>query len=110
MFVGLLNMFPVLPFDGGHAAIATYERLRSRRGKEPYRADITKMIPVAMAMMAVLAMLFVTGFYLDFAKPLPLSWHTSLMPFERKATRQIIVGKGPKQCPSAGAHRSRCSR
>ncbi|HEX3090752.1 MAG TPA: M50 family metallopeptidase, partial [Ilumatobacteraceae bacterium] len=71
VFVGLLNMFPVLPFDGGHAAIATYERLRSRRGKEPYRADITKMIPVAMAMMAVLAMLFVTGFYLDFAKPLP---------------------------------------
>jgi membrane-associated protease RseP (regulator of RpoE activity) len=71
VFVGLLNMFPVLPFDGGHAAIATYERLRTRRGKAPYRADITKMIPVAMAMMAVLAMLFVTGFYLDFAKPLP---------------------------------------
>jgi hypothetical protein len=29
------------------------------------------MIPVAMTMMVVLAMLFVTGFYLDFAKPLP---------------------------------------
>jgi membrane-associated protease RseP (regulator of RpoE activity) len=71
VFVGLLNMFPVLPFDGGHAAIATYERLRSRRGRTPYRADITKMIPVAMTMIAVLAMLFVTGFYLDFAKPLP---------------------------------------
>ncbi len=71
VFVGLLNMFPVLPFDGGHAAIATYERLRSRRGQAPYRADITKMIPVAMTMMVVLAMLFVTGFYLDFAKPLP---------------------------------------
>jgi membrane-associated protease RseP (regulator of RpoE activity) len=71
VFVGLLNMFPVLPFDGGHAAIATYERLRSRRGQAPYRADISKMIPVAMTMMVVLAMLFVTGFYLDFAKPLP---------------------------------------
>jgi len=71
VFVGLLNMFPVLPFDGGHAAIATYERLRSRRGKAPYRADITKMIPVAMTMMVVLALLFFTGFYLDFAKPLP---------------------------------------
>ena len=34
VFVGLLNMFPVLPFDGGHAAIATYERLRSRRGRD----------------------------------------------------------------------------
>jgi membrane-associated protease RseP (regulator of RpoE activity) len=71
VFVGLLNMFPVLPFDGGHAAIATYERLRSRRGSAPYRADITKMIPVAMTMIAVLATLFVTGFYLDFAKPFP---------------------------------------
>jgi membrane-associated protease RseP (regulator of RpoE activity) len=70
VFVGLLNMFPVLPFDGGHAAIATYERVRSRRGRSPYRADITKMIPVALTMMAVLAMLFFTGLYLDFAKPL----------------------------------------
>ena len=70
VFVGLLNMFPVLPFDGGHAAIATYERIRSRRGKAPYRADIAKMIPVAMAMIGVLAMLFFTGLYLDFAKPL----------------------------------------
>jgi membrane-associated protease RseP (regulator of RpoE activity) len=70
VFVGLLNMFPVLPFDGGHAAIATYERVRSRRGRAPYRADITKMIPVAMTMIALLAMLFFTGIYLDFAKPL----------------------------------------
>ncbi|HEX2782716.1 MAG TPA: site-2 protease family protein [Ilumatobacteraceae bacterium] len=71
VFVGLLNLFPVLPFDGGHAAIATYERLRSRRGRAPYRADITKMIPVAMTMIAVLAMLFITGLYLDVTKPLP---------------------------------------
>jgi membrane-associated protease RseP (regulator of RpoE activity) len=70
VFVGLLNLFPVLPFDGGHAAIATYERLRSRRGRPPYRADITKMIPLAMTMMAMLVLLFFTGFYLDFAKPL----------------------------------------
>ncbi|MGZ4738850.1 MAG: M50 family metallopeptidase, partial [Ilumatobacteraceae bacterium] len=71
VFVGLLNLFPVLPFDGGHAAIATYERLRSRRGRAPYRADITKMIPVAMTMIVVLAMLFITGLYLDVTKPLP---------------------------------------
>jgi len=70
VFVGLLNMFPVLPFDGGHAAIATYERLRTRRGREPYRADVSKMIPVAMTMIAVLAMLTFTGLYLDFAKPI----------------------------------------
>ncbi len=70
VFLGLVNMFPVLPFDGGHAAIATYERIRSRRGHAPYRADITKMIPVAMTMMVVLVLLLFTGLYLDFTKPI----------------------------------------
>jgi membrane-associated protease RseP (regulator of RpoE activity) len=70
VFLGLVNMFPVLPFDGGHAAIATYERIRSRRGRAPYRADITKMIPVAMTMMVVLVLLLFTGLYLDFTKPI----------------------------------------
>lgn len=69
VFVGLFNLFPLLPFDGGHAAIATYERLRSRRGRPPYRADVTKMIPVAMTMIALLAMLFLAGVYLDIVRP-----------------------------------------
>ena len=30
VFVGVFNMFPLLPLDGGHAAIATYERIRER--------------------------------------------------------------------------------
>ena len=30
VFVGVFNMFPLLPLDGGHAAVATYERLRER--------------------------------------------------------------------------------
>ncbi|MHB8467079.1 MAG: M50 family metallopeptidase, partial [Acidimicrobiales bacterium] len=29
-FVGILNLFPILPFDGGHVVIAIYERVRSR--------------------------------------------------------------------------------
>lgn len=70
VFVGLLNLFPVLPFDGGHAAIATYERLRSRRGSAPYRADVSKMIPVAMAMMGLLVFLMLAGLYLDVVRPL----------------------------------------
>ena len=70
VFVGLLNLFPVLPFDGGHAAIATYERLRSRRGRAPYRADVGKMIPVALTMMGLLVFLMLAGLYLDFARPI----------------------------------------
>ncbi len=70
VFVGLLNLFPLLPFDGGHAAIATYERLRSRKGQAPYRADVGKMIPVAMTMMGLLAFLMMAGLYLDIVKPI----------------------------------------
>lgn len=70
VFVGLFNMFPLLPFDGGHAAIATYERVRSRRGRVPYRADVEKMVPVATAVVGLLLVLFFTGLYLDIARPI----------------------------------------
>jgi len=70
VFVGLLNLVPLLPFDGGHAAIATYERLRSRKGREPYRADVGKMVPVAMAVMTFLVFLLSAGLYLDIARPI----------------------------------------
>ena len=65
--VGVFNMFPLLPLDGGHAAIATYERIRSRRGKR-YYADVNKLMPVAAACIALLAFMFLTGLYLDIAK------------------------------------------
>lgn len=69
VFVGVFNMFPLLPLDGGHAAIATYERLRERRG-ERYHADVAKMMPFAMAVMTVLLFLFVSGLYLDITQPI----------------------------------------
>ena len=65
--VGVFNMFPLLPLDGGHAAIATYERIRSRRGKR-YYADVNKLMPVAAACIMLLAFMFLTGLYLDIAK------------------------------------------
>jgi membrane-associated protease RseP (regulator of RpoE activity) len=68
VFVGVFNMFPLLPLDGGHAAIATYERLRERNGQR-YHADVTKMMPFAMAVMTMLMFLFVAGLYLDITQP-----------------------------------------
>ena len=41
VFVGVFNMFPLLPLDGGHAAIATYERVRERGGRR-YFADVSQ--------------------------------------------------------------------
>ncbi|MBJ7397552.1 MAG: site-2 protease family protein [Ilumatobacteraceae bacterium] len=69
VFVGVFNMLPLLPFDGGHAAIATYERFRSRRGRV-YRADVGKMVPVATTVVALLVMLLFAGLYLDITSPI----------------------------------------
>jgi membrane-associated protease RseP (regulator of RpoE activity) len=65
--LAVLNMLPMLPLDGGHVAIALYERVRTRRGRARYRADVTKLMPAAYAFMALLV-LFVAGkMYLDVA-------------------------------------------
>ena len=72
VFVGVFNMFPLLPLDGGHAAIALYERVRegARGGKQRYFADVERLMPFAMGVVTVLAMLMVAGLYLDITKPL----------------------------------------
>ena len=69
IFVGLLNLLPMLPLDGGHVAIAVYERIRSRRGR-PYRADVTKLAPVAYAFVIFLGFVVVSSLYLDVTHPI----------------------------------------
>jgi membrane-associated protease RseP (regulator of RpoE activity) len=69
VFVGVFNMFPLLPLDGGHAAVATYERVRERGGRR-YFADVSKLMPFAMGVIMVLLVLFVSGLYLDVTQPL----------------------------------------
>jgi membrane-associated protease RseP (regulator of RpoE activity) len=71
VFVGVFNMFPLLPLDGGHAAIAVYERFRERGGRyRRYFTDVSKLMPFAMGVIVVLLVLFMSGLYLDIAKPL----------------------------------------
>lgn len=69
IFVGIINMLPMLPLDGGHVAIALYEWVRTRRGRPMYRADITKMMPVVYAFVAVLLVLVMSSMYLDLTHP-----------------------------------------
>ncbi len=69
VFVGVFNLFPLLPLDGGYVAIATYERLRSRRGRR-YHADVNRLAPVIYAFMGVLLVLFACTLYLDIAHPI----------------------------------------
>jgi membrane-associated protease RseP (regulator of RpoE activity) len=69
MFIGIFNMLPLLPLDGGHAAIAVYERIRSRPGRA-YHADFAKLLPLTYAVVMGLVVLGVTAMYLDIVDPI----------------------------------------
>ena len=68
IFVGIFNMIPLPPFDGGHVAIATYEKLRSRPGR-PYRVDMARIMPVAYVVFMMLVTIGLTSLYLDIVRP-----------------------------------------
>jgi membrane-associated protease RseP (regulator of RpoE activity) len=72
---GLLNLLPMIPLDGGHVAIAVYERARTRRGSPYYRADITRLFPVAFLFIAFLSIFVLSGIFLDITHPLQIPGH-----------------------------------
>ena len=71
VFVGIFNMIPLLPFDGGHVAIAVYERIRSTRERR-YHVDVAKLMPITYMVFLVLMFVAVTSMYLDIVRPLSL--------------------------------------
>lgn len=67
--IGLLNMIPLLPLDGGHAAIATYERLRSIGGRR-YMVDVSRLLPITYAVFMFMMLLGLSAIYLDIVDPI----------------------------------------
>jgi len=72
--IGIFNLLPVLPLDGGHVVVATYERIREalRPGRARYHVDMAKLLPVVYAVFALLVLLGVTTIYLDLVNPVTL--------------------------------------
>ena len=66
VFVAVLNVVPLYPLDGGHFAVALYEKIR---GRAP---DVRKLMPVAVVVFAFVVALGLLGIYLDIFKPLQL--------------------------------------
>ena len=64
IFVGLINLLPLPPLDGGHLAVIAYEVVTRRT------VDIRKLIPVAAAVISFFVLLFFAVLYLDLARPL----------------------------------------
>ena len=64
IFVGLINLLPLPPLDGGHLAVLAYEAVTRRR------VDVRKLIPIAAAVISFFVLLFFAVLYLDLARPL----------------------------------------
>ena len=71
VFIGIFNLIPLLPLDGGHIAIATYERIRSIRG-EPYTVDTARLLPLVYGVFLFLVLFGLGAVYLDIANPISL--------------------------------------
>jgi membrane-associated protease RseP (regulator of RpoE activity) len=59
IFIGLFNLLPLLPLDGGHLAVVIYERCRAwlarLRGKpDPGPVDYRRLVPVSVGVFALL--------------------------------------------------------
>ncbi|HEX2057193.1 MAG TPA: site-2 protease family protein [Actinomycetota bacterium] len=64
IFVGLMNLLPLPPLDGGHLAVVGYEAVTGER------VDVRRLIPLAAAVIAFFLVLFVAVLYLDLFRPL----------------------------------------
>lgn len=69
VFIGIFNLVPLIPLDGGHIAIAAYERIRSRKGRR-YHADVQKLLPLAAAVVVLLGFIMVTTVWMDIVNPI----------------------------------------
>ncbi len=69
--LALLNLLPLLPLDGGHAALVVVEGIWAKiRGKENLRLDPNKFTPIAVAVVGVLVAVSFSAMYLDILHPL----------------------------------------
>jgi len=69
VFIGLFNLLPLLPFDGGHIAIALYERIASTLRGRRVQVDVAKLMPITVAVVAVLGFIFLSSLFLDITHP-----------------------------------------
>jgi membrane-associated protease RseP (regulator of RpoE activity) len=67
LFIGLLNLLPLPPFDGGHLAVLLIEKIRGRG------VDMRKMVPVSAVVLVFFVMFTMATVFLDLTKPLQVS-------------------------------------
>ena len=78
IFVGLFNLLPILPLDGGHMAVAIADEIRAfiarLRGRaRPAAIDVTLLTPITMVVFVILAALTVLLLIADIVNPVILN-------------------------------------
>jgi membrane-associated protease RseP (regulator of RpoE activity) len=77
-FVGVFNLLPILPLDGGHMAVAIADEIRAffariRGRARPEGINVNKLAPVTMVVFIVLAALTVLLLAADIVNPVQLN-------------------------------------
>lgn len=69
VFIGVFNLLPIPPLDGGHIAVATYEAAASRRARRRVELDPALVSQLALAVVALFACVSVVALVLDIVNP-----------------------------------------
>jgi membrane-associated protease RseP (regulator of RpoE activity) len=78
VFVGIFNLIPLLPLDGGHMAVALLDGFRGFRARRkglppPPPFDVTRLLPFTFVVIALLASLSLLLLFADIVNPLRLN-------------------------------------
>ena len=66
IFIGVVNLIPLPPLDGGHLMLLAWEKVTGRQ------ADYRKLVPVSAAVIVFLSVFAIATVFLDITEPLPL--------------------------------------
>jgi membrane-associated protease RseP (regulator of RpoE activity) len=66
IFIGVVNLMPLPPLDGGHLLLLAWEKISGRQ------ADYRKLVPVSAAVIVFLSIFAIATVFLDITEPLPL--------------------------------------
>ena len=78
IFVGVFNMLPLLPLDGGHVAVVIWERIRTwfarLRGRpDPGLVDMAKLLPVSFSIFMVVMFFSLLLILADIVNPVNIA-------------------------------------
>jgi membrane-associated protease RseP (regulator of RpoE activity) len=66
VFIGVVNLVPLPPLDGGHLLLLVWEKLTGRQ------ADYRKLVPISAAVIVFLSIFAIATVFLDITEPLPI--------------------------------------